>query len=97
MLDTLAGHESAENEPNHQGGQPRVRGTIILVVFFALFTGASLLIPSPMFPGNVLCTLIGGAAATYRTYLSAFFNGVLYSIALWIIFISISRRLEREK
>jgi hypothetical protein len=50
-----------------------------------------------MFPGNVLCTLIGGAAATYRTYLSAFFNGVLYSIALWIIFISISRRLEREK
>jgi hypothetical protein len=74
-----------------------VKGTIILVVFFALFTGASLLIPSPLFPGNVFCTLIGGAAVTYRTYVSAFFNGVLYAAALWVVFISISRRLEREK
>ena len=74
-----------------------MKGTIILVVFFVLFTGMSMLIPSPMFPGNVLCTLIGGAAVTYRTYVSAFFNGVLYGVVLWVVFMSISRRLEREK
>jgi hypothetical protein len=70
---------------------------MILVVFFVLFTGASLLIPSPLFPGNVFCSLIGGVAVTYRTYVSAFFNGVLYGVALWAVFMSISRRLEREK
>ena len=74
-----------------------MRGTIILVVFFVLFTVMSLLIPSPMFPGNVFCMLIGGAAVTYRTYVSAFFNGVLYGLVLWVVFMSISRRLEREK
>ena len=74
-----------------------MKGTIILVVFFVLFTGMSMLIPSPMFPGNVLCTLIGGAAVTYGTYVSAFFNGVLYSVVLWVVFTSISRRFEREK
>jgi hypothetical protein len=74
-----------------------VKGAIILVVFFVLFTGMSLLIPSPLFPGNVLCTLIGGAAVMYGTYVSAFFNGVLYGVVLWVVFMSVSRRLEREK
>jgi hypothetical protein len=74
-----------------------VKGTIILVVFFVLFVGMSLLIPSPMFPGNVLCALIGGVAVTYGTYVSALFNGVLYGTVLWVVFTSISRRLEREK
>lgn len=74
-----------------------MKGAIILVVFFVLFTAMSLLIPSPLFPGNVLCMLIGGAAVTYGTYVSAFFNGVLYGVVLWFVFMSISRRLEREK
>jgi hypothetical protein len=74
-----------------------LKGTIILMVFFVLFTGASLLIPSPMFPGNVLCRLIGGLASNYATYVSAVFNGVLYAVVLWLVFIAISRRLEREK
>ncbi len=74
-----------------------MKGAIILVVFFVLFVGMSLLIPSPMFPGNVLCALIGGAAVTYGNYVSAIFNGILYSTVLWIVFLSISKRLEREK
>jgi hypothetical protein len=74
-----------------------MKGAIILVVFFVLFVGMSLLIPSPMFPGNVLCSLVGGAAVTYGNYVSAIFNGVLYSTVLWIVFLSIGRRLEREK
>lgn len=74
-----------------------MKGAAILIVFFVLFTGASLLIPSPMFPGNLLCKLIGGLAAQYTTFVSAVLNGILYGAALWLVFIGISRRLAQEK
>ena len=74
-----------------------MRGALILIVFFSLFTLASLLIPSPMFPGTFFCTLIGGAISEYAEYLSAVFNGLLYGVILWIVFTVISRRLEVEK
>ena len=70
---------------------------MIFMVFFTLFTAASLLIPSPMFPGNVLCTLIGASVSQYTSILSALFNGVLYSVALGLIFIAVSQRLTQEK
>jgi hypothetical protein len=70
---------------------------MILMVFFVLFTAASLMIPSPMFPGNVLCTLIGASVAQYTAVVSALFNGVLYSVTLWLIFVAVSRRLTQEK
>jgi len=74
-----------------------MRGAIILVSFLLLFMSASLLIPSPMFPGNFFCTLIGGSISEYSQYLSAFFNGVFYGVILWLVFTVISRRLEKEK
>jgi len=74
-----------------------MRGTIILIVFFLIFTFASLLIPSPMFPGTFFCALIGGAISEYTGYLSAVFNGLFYGVILWIVFTVISRRLEVEK
>jgi hypothetical protein len=74
-----------------------MKGTSILLVFFAIFLVASILIPSPMFPGNVICMWMGGAISEYSRYLSAFFNGVFYGAILWLIFIVISRRLEEEK
>lgn len=74
-----------------------MKGIWILIVFFSIFLLASLLIPSPLFPGNVICTLIGGAANKYSAYLSAVFNGVFYGAILWLIFTTISRRLEEEK
>jgi hypothetical protein len=61
-----------------------------------MFTAASLLIPSPMFPGNLFCTLIGEVTSEYVTYLSAVFNGVFYGVILWLVFVVISRRLEGE-
>lgn len=72
---------------------------MILIVFFALFTAASLLIPSPMFPGNVLCNLLGSSVnlSQYTAVVSALFNGILYSAALWLIFAAVSRRLTQEK
>jgi hypothetical protein len=74
-----------------------MRGAIILLSFLLLFMSASLLIPSPMFPGNFFCTLIGESISEYSRYLSAIFNGVFYGVILWLVFIVISRRLEKEK
>lgn len=74
-----------------------MRGTLILVVFFLMFTFASLLIPSPMFPGNAFCMLIGEATSQHIEYLSAFFNGVFYGVILWLVFVVISRRLIEER
>jgi hypothetical protein len=74
-----------------------MRGTLILAVFFSVFAFASLLIPSPMFPGNILCALIDGKIVQYSGYLSALFNGVFYGAILWATFVAISRRLEGEK
>ncbi len=74
-----------------------MRGALILISFFSLFTLASLLIPSPMFPGNFFCTLIGESISEYAGYLSAVFNGLFYGVVLWMVFTVISRRLEVEK
>lgn len=74
-----------------------MRGSLILIVFFLIFTIASLLIPSPMFPGNALCAAIGTSVDQFTGYLSALFNGIFYGITLWLVFVLISRRLEQEK
>jgi hypothetical protein len=70
---------------------------MVLVVFFTMFTAASLLIPSPMFPGNVLCNLIGASVRQYSAIVSALFNGVLYSVAMWLLFVAMAKRLTQEK
>ena len=74
-----------------------MKGILILLVFFSTFTVASLLIPSPMFPGNAFCHLIGSAINKYVLYVSAVFNGVFYGVSLWLVFVTISRRFEQEK
>lgn len=74
-----------------------MKGISLLIVFFTIFLIASLLIPSPMFPGNMFCTLIGGAISEHFDYLSAVFNGLFYGALLWLIFTLISRKLGEEK
>lgn len=70
---------------------------MILIAFFMLFTVASLLISSPVFPGNIFCALMGEAVSRYVGYLSAIINGVFYGSILWLVFTVVSRRLEEEK
>ncbi|MDW8040160.1 MAG: hypothetical protein RMJ03_01885 [Nitrososphaerota archaeon] len=67
------------------------------MVFFIIFLVASLLIPAPMFPGNILCNLIGNFTAEYREWLSAVFNAVFYGVILWLVFVAVSRKFESEK
>lgn len=66
-----------------------------MLVFFLMFAIASMLIPLPMFPGNVFCKLLG-VTSEYFKYLSAIFNGAFYGITLGLIFIAISKKLVRE-
>jgi hypothetical protein len=73
-----------------------MRGTPILIIFFLMFTTASLLAPFPMFPGNFLCFKIGPAISEYTLYLSAAFNGLFYGALVWAVFAGISRKLEQE-
>jgi hypothetical protein len=68
----------------------------ILIIFFLMFTTASLLAPFPMFPGNFLCFKIGPAVTEYTLYLSAAFNGLFYGALVWAVFAGISRKLEQE-
>jgi len=70
-----------------------VRGLLILA-FFSLFAAASLLIPTPMFPGSWFCAAIGQGIQEYVGVLSAVFNGLFYGVILWLFFIGISRKLE---
>jgi hypothetical protein len=75
-----------------------MRGAIILLSFFLIFTSASLLISSPMFPGSFFCALIGeDVIREYSRYFSAIFNGVFYGVIFWLVFSVVSRRLEKEE
>jgi hypothetical protein len=71
-----------------------VKGLVILIAFFLLFTCASLLIPSPMFPGSFFLRLIGELTSEHAKYLSAVFNGAFYGVVLWLVFLYISEKLE---
>jgi len=73
-----------------------MKGITILIVFFTIFLAASLLIPSPMFPGNLLCTLFGNLSSACREWISAVFNAVFYGIILWLVFVAVSRRFEED-
>ncbi|MEM3769635.1 MAG: hypothetical protein QXG76_00430 [Candidatus Bathyarchaeia archaeon] len=75
----------------------KMKGAPILVVFFSMFLAASLLIPSPIFPGNFICTLIGKISDEYQKFMSAVFNGIFYGTILWLVFVAVSRKFEKEK
>jgi hypothetical protein len=68
---------------------------LIITAFFSIFAIASLLIPTPLFPGSWFCSVIGQGIQGYVGVLSAVFNGVFYGSILWLIFIGISRKLTK--
>jgi hypothetical protein len=74
-----------------------LRGVSILIVFFLMFTVATILVPCPMFPGNFIAVSMGKVVNGYFAYLSAVFNGVFYGMIVWLVFVGLSRRLEQEK
>ena len=69
---------------------------LIIIAFFSIFAVASLLIPTPMFPGSWFCAVIGSGIQEYIGVLSAVFNGLFYGFILWIIFVGLSRKLANQ-
>jgi hypothetical protein len=73
-----------------------MRGVPILLIFFLMFTAASVMAPFPMFPGNFVCATIGSAVTPYALYLGAALNGLFYGVLIWLVFVGISKKLEQE-
>ncbi|MDH5266404.1 MAG: hypothetical protein OEW62_01855 [Candidatus Bathyarchaeota archaeon] len=71
-----------------------MKGLVILIAFFLLFTCTSLLIHSLIFPGSFFLRLIGEPTNEYAKYLGAVLNGAFYGVILWLVFVYISKKLE---
>jgi len=71
-----------------------MKGAYLFVIFFFIFASAMLLIPLPMFPGNVVLALANAPSSGYTTYLSALINGIVYGLVTWAIFMVATKRIE---
>lgn len=74
-------------------------GTIFLV-FFIFFTLATLAVPIPLFPGNMVRSVFIslGVPVSFETPLvEAIANGILYGFIVWIVFVLVSERLEEHE
>ena len=74
-----------------------MRGIVVFVVFFTIFLVSSIAIPSPLFPGNVICSLIGLSGMQYTFLVGAFANGLVYGFAAWTIFYLVFGWVERAQ
>jgi hypothetical protein len=73
-----------------------MRATAIFAAFFLLFTSASIAVPIPLFPGNMISTLFGMLPAEYMPYLEALTNGLTYGFITWIVFFLVDKKIENS-
>ena len=72
-----------------------MRATAIFVAFFLLFTCASIAVPVPMFPGNIIPTWFRIPLSGYAPYIEAVANGLLYGFITWMVFFLVNRKIDR--
>ncbi len=72
-----------------------MRAPAIFLSFFILFTAASVAVPIPLFPGNMIPTFLEIQTSQYTTYLGALTNGLTYGFITWIIFYLVDKRMEK--
>ncbi len=65
-------------------------------MFFAIFLVSSLAIPSPLFPGNIVCFLLKIADVRQFSVVSAVANGVFYGFIAWFVFSVSFKWIERS-
>jgi Na+/citrate or Na+/malate symporter len=70
-----------------------LKGALFFVSFFLLFTTAVYLIPTPMFPGDVILNLTSTSTLPQATFLSALINGITYGLIAWVIFAAVMRKI----
>jgi len=68
----------------------------IFVAFFVFFTLATILVPVPMFPGNMIYIWFGIPAMSYAFYISAIINGITYGLVVWIVYVLASKMIEKS-
>jgi hypothetical protein len=73
-----------------------MRATAIFVAFFLMFTSASIAVPIPLFPGNMISSLFGIPTPEFMTYLEALTNGLTYGFITWLVFFVVDRKLEKS-
>ena len=71
-----------------------MKASAIFFAFFLLFTSASIAVPIPLFPGNMVSTLVEFPASEYIVYLEALTNGMTYAFVTWAVFFLLVRKLE---
>ncbi|MGD8506936.1 MAG: hypothetical protein PVF15_09790 [Candidatus Bathyarchaeota archaeon] len=75
-----------------------MRGGAIFLVFFILFTAATLAVPIPLFPGNVMHSVFSSLSVSlYAPLLDAVANGLFYGFIVWLVFFLVSKRLEEPE
>ena len=72
-----------------------MKAAAIFVAFFLLFTSASIAVPVPLFPGNMIPTWFRIPLSEYTPYLEALANGLVYGFITWTVFFLINRKMDR--
>ena len=72
-----------------------MRAAAIFVAFFLLFTCASIAVPVPLFPGNMISTWFGISLSEYAPYIEAVVNGLLYGFITWMVFFLVNRKIDK--
>ena len=73
-----------------------MRTSAIFLIFFILFSFASIAVPIPLFPGNMLPTVLEIPASEYIQYLEALTNGLTYGFITWLVFFVVNKKLEKS-
>ena len=73
-----------------------MKATAIFAAFFLMFTSASIAVPIPLFPGNMIPSLLKMPPSDYLSYLEALTNGLTYGLITWMIFLLIDKKIESQ-
>ena len=73
-----------------------MKAAAIFFAFFLLFTAASIAVPIPLFPGNIIPTLSGIPSSEYIPYLEALANGMTYGFIIWIAFFLVDKKIGKS-
>ena len=72
-----------------------MRAAAIFVAFFLLFTCASIAVPVPLFPGNMVPTWFRISLSEYAPYVEGVANGLVYGFVTWIVFFLVNRKMDK--
>lgn len=73
-----------------------MRAAAIFVAFFLLFTCASIAVPVPLFPGNMVPSWSRISLSVFAPYVEAVVNGLVYGFVTWMVFFLVDRKMDKS-